>query len=254
MKFILNKDTLEIENIEVVKSGSVNYYEADVEYDKSWNELVIEAVVVKKDEEAGKSIAVINNKMYIDQELRGTYCIGFVGYKIEEEKKVYQISTNLQKVYFDLGAGEIETENVEVPTPTEWELYLAKINEIINGVSDEITNKVLADIQPTLDKNLQDMKEYTDKEIATFDFIKVVSVLPEEGLENRIYFVPKKETQTQDLFDEYVWINNDWEWLTTKQIEIDLTDYQKKSELAEEQFEITYKDGTTKTVRSVVFK
>ena len=28
--------------------------------------------------------------MYIDQNLKGTYCIGFVGYKIEEEKKVYQ--------------------------------------------------------------------------------------------------------------------------------------------------------------------
>lgn len=254
MKFILNKDILEIENIEVVKSGSVNYYEADVEYDNSWNGLVIEAVMIKKDDDVGKSIAVINNKMYIDQKPKGTYCIGFVGYKIEEDKKVYQVSTNLEKVWFDLGAGEIETENQKVPTPTEWEIYIAQINEIVNGVSEEITNKVLADIQPTLDKNLQDMKDYTDKEIATFDFIKVVSVLPEEGLANRIYFVPKTDTQTQDLFDEYVWINNAWEWLTTKQIEIDLTDYQKKSELEEEQFEITYEDGTTKTIRSVVYK
>lgn len=35
---------------------------------------------------------------------------------------------------------------------------------------------------------------------------------------------------------------------------VDLIDYQKKSELGEEQFAITYEDGTTKTIRSVVYK
>lgn len=48
MKFILNKDKLEIENIELVNSGSISYYEADVEYDESWNGLAIEAVMLKK--------------------------------------------------------------------------------------------------------------------------------------------------------------------------------------------------------------
>ena len=145
MKFILNKDKLEIENIEVVKSGSVNYYEADVEYDESWNDLAIEAVMLKKDEDVGKSIAVINNKMYIDQKLRGTYCIGFVGYKIGEEKKTYQVSTNLQKVYFDLGAGEIETENEGLPTLTEWEIYIAQIKEMLKDIS--VSGGAIDDVQ-----------------------------------------------------------------------------------------------------------
>ena len=73
-------------------------------------------------------------------------------------------------------------------------------------------------------------KEYVENEIATFDFIKVVDALPETGLDNRIYFVPKADTQTQDLFDEYVWVNNAWEWVTTKQLEVDLTPYYKKTE------------------------
>lgn len=73
-------------------------------------------------------------------------------------------------------------------------------------------------------------KEYVENEIATFDFIKVVDALPKTGLENRIYFVPKADTQTQDLFDEYVWINDKWEWVTTKQLEVDLTPYYKKTE------------------------
>ena len=75
-------------------------------------------------------------------------------------------------------------------------------------------------------------KEFVENEIATFDFIKVVEKLPETGLENRIYFVPKADTQTQDLFDEYVWINGAWEWVTTKQIEVDLTNYVKNTDYA----------------------
>ena len=71
-------------------------------------------------------------------------------------------------------------------------------------------------------------KAYTDEEIAKFDFIYVVDTLPSTGLPNRIYLVPKTDTQTQDLFDEYVWINDKWEWITTKQIEVDLTPYATK--------------------------
>lgn len=80
---------------------------------------------------------------------------------------------------------------------------------------------------------LTDSKSYTDQELATFDFIKIVQVLPETGLPNRFYFVPKQDPQTQDLFDEYAWVNKGttespdygWEWITTKQIEVDLTNY-----------------------------
>lgn len=85
-------------------------------------------------------------------------------------------------------------------------------------------------------------KDYVEQEIATFDFIKVVNILPETGLENRFYMVPKDDTQTQDLFDEYVWINKGteeepswgWEWVTTKQIEVDLTPYATNDSMAEQ--------------------
>lgn len=70
---------------------------------------------------------------------------------------------------------------------------------------------------------LSEAKEYTDQELAEFDFIKIVDSLPSTGLSNKIYLVPKDDTQTQDLFDEYVWANGKWEWVTTKQIEVDVT-------------------------------
>lgn len=111
-------------------------------------------------------------------------------------------------------------------------------DELMEGL-DHITSRIVAlenKFIPTKTSELENdanfaSRSYVDEEIATFDFIKVVDVLPEKGLENRVYFVPKADTQTQDLFDEYAWINDKWEWITTKQIEVDLTPYYKKTEV-----------------------
>ena len=137
MKFILNKDKLiiEKEKEEKLNSGSVEYYEAEVEYDESWENLTRKAVLVEADTDTGKSISLINNKVYIDNELSGKYQIGFVGYTIEGQQKVYQISTNLKTVNFDKGAGQIETEEGTLPTPTEWEIYIAQIQEMLEGIT-----------------------------------------------------------------------------------------------------------------------
>lgn len=98
-------------------------------------------------------------------------------------------------------------------------------------------------------KNKPDVatKAYVQEQIAEFDFIKVVDVLPDVGLINRFYLVPKanEEQTTTDLFDEYIWVEDTtkeeggyWEWITTKQIEIDLTPYATKEALEETNSEI----------------
>lgn len=89
--------------------------------------------------DTGTSIAVINNKFFIDKKISGDCCIGFVGYTIENDKKTYQISSNLKYIHFDKGAGEIETEVENLPTPTEWEIYRAEINKIFNDI-ETLTN------------------------------------------------------------------------------------------------------------------
>jgi hypothetical protein len=66
---------------------------------------------------------------------------------------------------------------------------------------------------------------YLDKRLESYSILLIVSQLPEIGLSNKIYLVPKSNNQNGDLFDEYIWVNNDWEWITTKQLEIDLTPY-----------------------------
>jgi hypothetical protein len=156
MKFILDKDKVQILDKHNLKSGSINYYIAEVEHDESWDNLTIEARIVRKEngiiQEVGKSIAVINNEMYIDKELSGTYAIGFIGYTIEDNVKTMQISTNLVGLYFNMGAGEIEVNNSqEIPTPSEWETYLAQVQEFMNNATAKINqaNNLDLDVSKT---------------------------------------------------------------------------------------------------------
>lgn len=135
MKFILDKDTLTIEENKFYNSGSVDYYEAEIQFDETWNDLTIEAIITKMGENKGISRSPINNKLMLDIQEFGTYTIGFVGYKIENEEKIYQISTVLGVIQYNQGAGEIETENEPIPTVTEWEIYIAQIQEMLDGHS-----------------------------------------------------------------------------------------------------------------------
>lgn len=94
-----------------------------------------------------------------------------------------------------------------------------------------------------LNEVLKEANDYTDKELAKFDFIKIVQELPETGLPNRFYFVFKQDGESPDLFDEFVWVNKGtdespefgWEYLGTKKIEIDLTEYVKFTDYATEE-------------------
>ena len=59
--------------------------------------------------------------------------------------------------------------------------------------------------------------------------IEVVAELPETGEEGIIYFVPKEDGETGDEYDEYTYVDNDWELLGSAQV--DLSDYALKSEI-----------------------
>lgn len=84
--------------------------------------------------------------------------------------------------------------------------------------------------------------------------MRILDTLPETGSEDTLYFKKLAEPTDNNLYEEYVWIDNKWEFLGNKNIDIDLADYQKATELEEKPFEVTYEDGTTETIRSVVYK
>lgn len=62
---------------------------------------------------------------------------------------------------------------------------------------------------------------------------KVVASLPAQpasGDEQKIHLVPAESTGTQNIYNEYVWVNNAWELLGKYQSEVDLTPYLTKTD------------------------
>lgn len=60
----------------------------------------------------------------------------------------------------------------------------------------------------------------------------ILAELPTTGEEGVLYFIAKSDTKEKDLYDEYAWLNNDWEHLGETPIEVDLTDYVKNTDYA----------------------
>ena len=76
-------------------------------------------------------------------------------------------------------------------------------------------------------------KGYVDNALNKIKLAEVVGELPEKGETNKLYLLPaplEESDGKENIFFEYVWANNTWERLGTKQIEIDLTDYVKNTD------------------------
>lgn len=65
--------------------------------------------------------------------------------------------------------------------------------------------------------------------VSGFD-ISIVQTLPATGDQGTFYFVPNSQESGNNIYDEYVYINNAWEKIGTT--EIDLTDYLQKTDIA----------------------
>ena len=147
MRFIIKNDKLTIADAKTINSGSINDYLIDVETDDSWDGLTISAKICQEQEGTAIERAVINGKVYIDIDKLEKYKIGFIGYTIEDDEKVYQKSTDLKVVPYIKGAGELEVVGEqEVPTPAEWEVYLQEVSDFIDNANDILDNASNLDI------------------------------------------------------------------------------------------------------------
>lgn len=147
MKFIINDDKLVIADAKTINSGSINDYLMDVETDDSWDGLTISAKICQEQEGTAIERAVINGKVYIDIDKLKRYTIGFIGYTIENNVKVYQKSTDLKVIPYVKGAGELEVVGEqEIPTPAEWEVYLQEVSDFVDYANDILDNASNLDI------------------------------------------------------------------------------------------------------------
>lgn len=137
MKAIITNDILEIEGLQLI-SGNINTYELEME--TNWKDVTIEALFIQ--EESAISVPIMNGKVNIPNLTAGKWCIGFIGYKIENEIKVKQISTNLQPFLTIIGAGDdsIVVENQEVPEASVWEQYISIMNGILENAIEVRTD------------------------------------------------------------------------------------------------------------------
>ena len=79
----------------------------------------------------------------------------------------------------------------------------------------------------------QDYVDSAISNISQFQIVKV-DVLPETGESNKLYLVPSDTTETDNIYNEYLWVEIstdtfDWELIGTTQI--DLSNYYTKTEL-----------------------
>ena len=91
----------------------------------------------------------------------------------------------------------------------------------------------------TLNPSTQTLK-IGDKEFASVEYVDnavnmiksvIVSELPETGVENTIYFVPNTSEETSNDFNEWIWVNDEWEIIGGSSI--DLTPFLPRDEASE---------------------
>lgn len=125
------------------------------------------------------------------------------------------------------------------------EVNPTKLSELTNDVNF-ITNSV-----NNLTNYYTKTNTYTKTEVnnlvsaITTMNVAVVSALPTTGMKaTTIYLVPKATSQTNNAYDEYLYVNSKWEKIgdTT----IDLSNYAKKSELATVATSGSYNDLSNK--------
>lgn len=111
-------------------------------------------------------------------------------------------------------------------------MNLIKINEL-----DSITTVVGTNVLPIVDSenetkkvSIAQLKTKITEDLTNLHFL-IVQTLPTTDIQtNAIYLVPKSPSGTNDIYNEYVYINNSWEMLGTTQI--DLSGYVTTSSLA----------------------
>ena len=135
-----------------------------------------------------------------------------------------------------------ETNNIKIGTVETGEKASATLegespNQILNlvlpkgdkGEQGEPGIKPVKGIDYFTEEEIQEIKSNILDQVNQFSVL-VVEELPTDNIdEHTIYFVPKTKTEQNDVYDEFIYINNGWEHIGTT--EVDLSSYYKKDEI-----------------------
>lgn len=93
----------------------------------------------------------------------------------------------------------------------------------VNGIEQQI-NKKEVNIEVIEKKKVQELIDKSVGGITNFD-TKIVTVLPQIGVKGIIYLILNSSAKEQNIYDEYLWIENKFELLGSTKL--DLTNYVK---------------------------
>lgn len=147
--------------------------------------------------------------------------------ELEDKPSINNITLEGNKTLEELGIQEKGDYVTEIELSQNLDKKANK--EDIPDVSSFITNTVnnLTNYYTKLETYTQSEVNNLIGSITTLNF-KVVDILPEIGESNLIYLVPSTQKSIQNIKDEYIWIDNNWEPIGSTQV--DLSNYYDKNE------------------------
>ena len=225
---------------------------------------------------------IINNECEIPNEVLKyefeTVKLGVYGYDVEtvneEEVLKQRYSPSYDTFVVPSGSYVEGAKTAEMITPSQYEIYSARLQEGLDTLDDAVAEIETMDIDAVKEGKITSItitrKDGTTKEVQLEDgmglnyrwqgtslgikredeteyqyvnlqgakgepgAIKmvIVNVLPATGSDDTIYLVPNTDPETQNNYDEYVYVNGQWEKLGGIQVEVDLTDYVKNTDYA----------------------
>lgn len=229
-----------------VNELEVNVTKIQFEFDEALENLVKEAYFTL--EGHTYKVLIQENECYIPNEVlikKGTVEIGVVAFEVENEETITRY--NPSPVYINTWEGSLkEADNTEPITPTDKEQIEQALLEVqsqmdnldieAEKVEDTATITIIGkdgEVKTTV--QIKDGEKGEQGEPGVPGAVKfiIVQTLPTTDIQtDAIYLVPKEDQETTDLYDEYMYVNNEWELLGQKQITVDLTDYVKNTDYA----------------------
>lgn len=122
--------------------------------------------------------------------------------------------------------------------PKGYELWIEQANVKLNEIDNldiDLQDNILTITKKDGTTKSENVKgEKGEKgDAGSVKFI-IVNELPTEDIdESAIYMKPSTNPEEQNTYDEYIYVNGDWESLGSAKVEVDLTDYVKNTDYAD---------------------
>ena len=112
-----------------------------------------------------------------------------------------------------------------------------KLSEELAKINIPITDITSGDTSLITDKTI-DLSQYyyskteIDDKLESFDLFVIGTSLPTENIdENKIYVINSNNTGEENIYSEYIYVNNNWEKIGEFKSDVDLSNYCTKDEL-----------------------